>query len=45
MDVDDPLKRASPSPCGEFLEELALTVLSSLQNVQMGKATPSLRAT
>jgi hypothetical protein len=42
MDGDEPLERASPSPWGEFLEELALTVSSSSQNAQMGEAAPSL---
>jgi hypothetical protein len=42
MDADEPLERASPSPWGEFLEELALTVSSSPQNMQMEEAAPSL---
>jgi hypothetical protein len=29
MDGDEPLERASPSPWGEFLKDLALTVSSS----------------
>jgi hypothetical protein len=33
MDADEPLERASPSPWGELLEELALTVSSSPQNM------------
>jgi hypothetical protein len=39
MDGNEPLERASPSPWGEFLEELALTVSSSSQN---GEAAPPL---
>jgi hypothetical protein len=42
MDGDEPLERASPSPWGEFLEELALTVSSSSQNAQMGEVAPPL---
>lgn len=41
MDADEPLGRAS-SPWGEFLEELALTVSSSPQVLQVGEAAPSL---
>jgi hypothetical protein len=39
MDGNEPLERASPSPWGEFLEELALTVSSSSQN---GEVAPPL---
>jgi hypothetical protein len=42
MDGNEPLERASPSPWGEFLEELALTVSSSSQNAKMGEAAPPL---
>jgi hypothetical protein len=38
MDADEPLERASPSPWGVFLEELALDVSSSPQNMQMREA-------
>ena len=41
MDADEPLGRAS-SQWGEFLEELALTVSSSPQVLQVGEAAPSL---
>uniref|UniRef100_A0A452XFV4 Uncharacterized protein n=1 Tax=Aegilops tauschii subsp. strangulata TaxID=200361 RepID=A0A452XFV4_AEGTS len=41
MGADEPLGRAS-SPWGEFLEELALTVSSSPQVLQVGEAAPSL---
>jgi hypothetical protein len=44
MDADEPLERASPSPWGEFLEELALGVSSSPQNAQLWEAAPSLLA-
>jgi hypothetical protein len=39
MDADEPLEKASPSPRGEFFEELALTVLSPMQ---IGETAPSL---
>jgi hypothetical protein len=42
MDADEPLEKASPSLWDEFLDELALTVSSAPQNVQVGKTAPSL---
>jgi hypothetical protein len=39
MDADEPLDKASPSPWGEFLKELALTMSSSMH---MGETAPSL---